>query len=146
VTPVATASAPRSSVGGIATLLGMGIAIVGGVAIYQSWKRGQRSANVIHGYASEDVIADELEDVWGGAVDVSPGSRGAADLDARLPIGRFAIQVKSSRRGEARWPRPHEIDQLERLASRRRARAVVALHGQTGTTFHHARTREPIDL
>jgi hypothetical protein len=144
VATVAVPSPQQSS--GIGTLLGIGLAIVGGVAIYQSWKRGQRSADIIHGYASEDLIADDLEHTWGGAVDVSPGSRGAADLDARLPIGRFAIQAKSSRRGEARWPRPAEIARLTQLARRRRARAVVALRSRTKTTFHDARTREPIDL
>lgn len=147
VAPVPTASATRSRADGISKVLGViGIAVVGGLAIHRAWKRAERSANAINGYASEDVIADRLEDVWGGVVDVSPGSRGAADLDARLTIGRFAVQVKSSRRGEARWPRPDEIERLKLLATRRRARAVVALRSGTRTTFHHARTREPIDL
>jgi hypothetical protein len=147
VAPVATASAPRSSAGGIvSTLLGIGAAIVGGVAIYQWWKHEQRSADVRHGAKSENALADRLEETWGGTVDVSPGSRGPADLDARLPIGRFLIQVKSSRRGVARWPRTHEIEGLTQRASRERAGAVVALVSRTTATYHDARTREPIDL
>lgn len=148
-TPASTPSAPRATTGGVSSLLGLGAAVaavVGGVVLYRGWKRGKRSADVINGYVSEDLIADGLEDVWGGAVDVSPGSRGAADLDARLPIGRFAIQVKSSRLGEARWPRPAEIRRLTLVASQRRARAVVALRNGTRTTFHDALTRARIDL
>lgn len=77
----------------------------------------------------------------GARVQVSPGSRGAADVKARFPSGKaWNVQVKSSRTGMPASPSAKELGRLKISASRSGATPVVAEVTPRGTIYRSARS------
>lgn len=119
-------------------LVGAGIAVA--VSLVDKWNR---SNDVRHGFAREKAIARYLTR-RGAAVEVSPGSRGPADVTARWSTTTWKIQVKASRRGKAKPTRPNERERLQAAASGASQRAVLAYSNAGRTTYHCAVTGERI--
>ena len=71
----------------------------------------------------------------------SPGSRGAADLDARAGGRRWLVQVKSSRGPNPAWPASNEVRRLNSMASKNNATPIVAQVSPKGIEFFSARNR-----
>jgi hypothetical protein len=120
-----------------------GAALVGlGVALYKEHKFAQQSARVQHGYDSEPAIGRSLAKS-GADVGLSPGSRGPVDIYAEWSSKRrWAIQAKSSRSGEPRWPGPAERHRLVDASRELDAQPVVALRRGTRTTYFDVITSE----
>ena len=77
----------------------------------------------------------------GAAVEVSKGSRGAADLKVIFPTGkRWNVQVKSSRRGTPASPSAKESGRLKQGATKSGATPVVAKVTPKGVKYTSARS------
>ena len=96
--------------------------------------------NSRYGHRQEQKVARQLRG-HGAKVEMSPGSRGAADLKANFPSGRsWNVQVKSSRSGKAASPSAKESGRLKISASRSGATPVVAAVTPKGTSYRSARS------
>ena len=96
--------------------------------------------NYKYGRKKEEQIAASLKRK-GAKVEVSPGSRGAADVKAKFPTGtQWNIQVKSTRKGEAASPSKKDAGRLKQGATKSNATAVIAKVSPKGVEFTSART------
>lgn len=96
--------------------------------------------NCRYGKRQELKVARQLRG-HGARVQVSPGSRGAADVKARFPSGKaWNVQVKSSRTGMPASPSAKELGRLKISASRSGATPVVAEVTPRGTIYRSARS------
>lgn len=81
----------------------------------------------------------------GARVQVSSGSRGAADVKARFRSGKaWNVQVKSSRTGMPASPSAKALGRLKISASRSGATPVVAKVTRNGTFYSSARSGRPL--
>jgi hypothetical protein len=93
-----------------------------------------------YGQRQEQKVARQLRG-HGAKVQISPGSRGAADLKARFPSGKaWNVQVKSSRAGIPASPSPKGLGRLKISASRSSATPVVAKVTPKGISYKSARS------
>ena len=82
--------------------------------------------NYEYGRNQEEKVARSLRG-RGANVEVSPGSKGAADLKVEFPSGtKWRVQVKSTRSGEPPSPTPKDLRRLKQSATRSRATPVIA--------------------
>jgi len=96
--------------------------------------------NSRYGAKQEHRVARQLRG-HGAKVAVSPGSRGAANLKASFPSGRFwNVQVRSSRSGTPVSPSPRELGRLKISASRSGATPVVAEVTPKSISYKSARS------
>lgn len=100
--------------------------------------------NTHYGQKQEQMVARQLRG-HGARVQISPGSRGAADIKARFPSGKtWNVQVKSSRTGMPASPSAQELGRLKISASRSGATPVVAKVTSMGTFYSSARSGRPL--
>ena len=100
--------------------------------------------NCSYGQRQELKVARQLRG-HGARVQVSPGSRGAADVKACFPSGKaWNVQVKSSRTGMPASPSAKELGRLKISASRSGATPVVAKVTPKGTFYSSARSGRPL--
>ena len=93
-----------------------------------------------YGRSKEQKVAKSLRG-RGAKVDVSKGSRGAADLVAKFPSGtKWSVQVKATRSGVAASPLPKDIGRLKQVATKSRSTAVVAKVSPKGVEYTSARS------
>lgn len=97
-----------------------------------------------YGRNQEEKVARSLRG-RGAKVKVSPGSKGATDVDAKFPSGtRWKIQVKATRSGEPASPTPKELGRLKQSATKSRATPVVAKVSRGKIGYESARTGKPL--
>lgn len=100
--------------------------------------------NCHYGRRQELKVARQLRG-HGARVQVSPGSRGAADVKARFPSGKaWNVQVKSCRRGMPASPSAKQLGRLKISASRSGATPVIAKVTPKGTFYRSARSGRPL--
>jgi Holliday junction resolvase len=93
-----------------------------------------------YGQRQERKVARQLRG-HGAKVQISPVSRGAADVKARFPSGKaWNVQVKSSRAGMPASPSTKELGRLKISASRSGATPVVAKVTGKGISYRSARS------
>jgi len=80
-----------------------------------------------YGREKEIVVAKRLRGS-GAKVKLSPGSRGAADLDAEFPTKKWKVQVKSSRKGEPANPSRKDLGRLKSSATKTKATPIIGVH------------------
>jgi len=98
-----------------------------------------------YGISKEKKIANAFKKS-GAKVEVSPGSRGAADLKVKFATGtKWNVQVKSTRSGEAGMPSAKDLGRLKISASRSKATPVVARVSPKGVDFVSARTGKKLN-
>ena len=96
--------------------------------------------NYKYGRDKEKQVAATLRS-RGASVELSPGSKGAADLKAVFPTGtKWNVQVKSTRSGEVRSPTTKEVGRLKQGATKTSATAVIAKVTPEGIEYKSART------
>ena len=93
-----------------------------------------------YGRDKEMKIARSLR--GGGAkVNVSPGSKGAADLDVQFKSGtRWKVQVKSTRSGKPSGPSSMDLGRLKQIATKSNATPVIAMVSGGETEYRSARS------
>jgi len=125
----------------------LGGAVVGGAYLLsQASKSARRSKDVRFGNKAELEEAVDLVDGGAREARLSLGSRGAFDVAVDWSNTTWVIQMKASRRGRARMPRPAERRRLIRAAKRRGARPILGLrHGNRPTEHLDARTLSPVN-
>ena len=80
-------------------------------------------------------------------VKLSPGSKGPADVSAEFPTGtRWQVQVKSTAKGEARWPCGEELRRLKIKSTKTQSTAVVAQVSKNDITYRSARDGRKLAL
>ena len=63
----------------------------------------------------------------GAKVNLSEGSKGAADLEAKFPSGtKWNVQVKSTRSGSPSQPNPKDLGRLKQSSTKSGATPVLA--------------------
>lgn len=77
------------------------------------------------GRNKEKLVAKKLR-TKGAKVKLSPGSRGAADLEATFKTKTWKVQVKSSRNGKPANPKPKDVGRLKSIATKSKATPVIA--------------------
>ncbi len=93
-----------------------------------------------YGRVKEQKVAKSLRN-RGAKVDVSKGSRGAADLVAKFPSGtKWSVQVKATRSGSAASPSSKDIGRLKQVSTKSRSTAVVAKVSPKGIDYTSARS------
>jgi hypothetical protein len=93
-----------------------------------------------YGRAKERKVAQLLRKK-GASVEVSKGSRGAADLKVTFPTGRkWNVQVKAHRRSIPASPSAKELQRLRQGATRSGATPVVANVTPKGVKYTSARS------
>ena len=93
-----------------------------------------------YGREKEQKVARSLRG-RGAKVDVSKGSKGAADLVAKFSTGTtWTVQVKATRAGTAASPSAKDSGRLKQSASKSRATAVVAKVSPKGIEYKSARS------
>jgi len=101
--------------------------------------------NSRYGQRQERKVARQLRG-HGARVQVSPGSRGTADVKARFPSGKaWNVQAKSSRTGIPASPPAKELGRLKISASRSGATPVVAKVTPKGTSYRSARSGRTLE-
>ena len=101
---------------------------------------GKKKDQYAYGRAKAHKVARSLRRK-GARVEISEGSKGAADLIAKFSTGtKWAVQVKSTRSGIAHDPIPRDIGRLKRSATISGSTAVVAKVGPEGVEYSSART------
>jgi len=92
------------------------------------------------GRDKEKKVAQTLRNK-GASVKMSPGSKGAADLDVKFPSGtKWKVQVKSSRSGSAAAPSSRDLGRLKQSATKSRATGVVAKVTPKGIEYKSAKS------
>lgn len=105
----------------------------------------EKTNQLKYGIQKEKKIANVFKKS-GAKVELSPGSRGAADLKVKFATGtKWNVQVKSTRKGEAAMPSPKDLGRLKISASRTGATAVVARVSPEGVDFVSARTGKKLN-
>lgn len=96
--------------------------------------------NYKYGRSKEEKVARILRSK-GASVKSSPGSKGAADLKSVFHSGtKWVIQVKSTRGGEPKPPKPKEVGRLKQVATKSSATPVIAYVTPKGITYKSARS------
>jgi len=96
--------------------------------------------NYEYGRNQEEKVARSLRGK-GANVKVSPGSKGAADIEAKFPTGtKWKIQVKSTRGGEPASPNSKDLGRLKQSATKSGATPVIAKVTRGKITFESARS------
>ena len=79
-----------------------------------------------YGTDKEQKVARSLRSK-GAKVEVSPGSRGPADIKATFPTGtKWNVQVKATRSGQPSQPSPRDLGRLKQSSTKSGATPVVA--------------------
>ena len=93
-----------------------------------------------YGRGKEQKIAKSLRS-RGAKVNVSEGSKGAADLIAKFPSGtQWNVQVKATRSGTAASPSTRDAGRLKQGATKSGATPVVAKVSPKGVEYKSARS------
>ncbi len=93
-----------------------------------------------YGRGKEQKVAQSLRNK-GASVDMSEGSKGAADLVAKFPSGtKWVVQVKSTRSSSAAMPNLKDIGRLKQVGSKSSSTPVVALVSPKGIKYESARS------
>ena len=93
-----------------------------------------------YGRKKEQKVAQSLRGK-GASVEVSKGSKGAADIVATFPSGsKWYVQVKSTRSGEAASPSKADTGRLKRTATKGGATPVIAKVSPKGIEYESARS------
>lgn len=93
-----------------------------------------------YGRKKEEKVAKSLRGK-GAKVEVSPGSKGAADLIAKFPSGtKWKVQVKASRSTSVKSPTPKDMGRLKSSATKSHATPVVAKVTPKGIKYESARS------
>ncbi len=93
-----------------------------------------------YGREKEQKVAKSLRSK-GAKVEVSEGSKGAADLIATFPSGtKWEVQVKSTRSGTASSPSPKDLGRLKQTATKSKGTPVVAKVSPEGIEYESARS------
>jgi len=93
-----------------------------------------------YGRSQEEKVARSLRG-RGATVEVSPGSKGAADLKAEFPSGtKWRVQVKSTRAGQPASPSPKDLGRLKQSATKSGATPVIAEVTRGKIKFKSARS------
>ena len=93
-----------------------------------------------YGRDKEQKVAQSLRN-RGAKVDVSKGSKGAADLEAKFSTGtKWKVQVKSTRGNKVTQPTPKDVGRLKSGATKSRATPVIAEVTPKGIKYESART------
>lgn len=93
-----------------------------------------------YGRGKEKEVAKSLRGK-GAKVELSEGSKGAADLVAKFPSGtKWEVQVKATRSGSAASPSAKEQGRLKQVATRSSATPVVAKVSPKGIEYESARS------
>ena len=93
-----------------------------------------------YGRKKEKKVAKSLRGK-GAKVEVSPGSKGAADLVAKFPSGtKWKIQVKASRSSSAQRPSSKDVGRLKLSATKSHATPVLARVTPNGIEYESARS------
>ncbi|RLB10868.1 MAG: hypothetical protein DRG63_13530 [Deltaproteobacteria bacterium] len=93
-----------------------------------------------YGRSKEQKVAQSLRG-RGAKVQLSPGSKGAADLNVTFPTGtKWKVQVKSTRNGNPAWPSPKDLGRLKQSSSRTGATPVIAEVSPKGIQYKSARS------
>lgn len=92
-----------------------------------------------YGRKKEEKVAKSLRG-RGAKVEVSKGSKGAADLEVKFSTGtKWKVQVKSTRSGTAASPSRKDVGRLKQSATKSGATAVVAKVSPKGVEYTSAR-------
>ena len=82
----------------------------------------------------------------GAKVDISPGSKGAADLDVKFKSGtRWKVQVKSTRSGTPSGPSSKDIGRLKQSATKSKATPVIANVSRGKLEYRSARSGKELN-
>ncbi len=103
----------------------------------------KQNDNYACGIKNEKKVAKFLEKQGMINVELSPGSRGSADISMARPSGRKAlIQVKStcSETGQPKMPTAKETERLIKDADAKNATAMIALVKGNKQEFIYAKT------
>ena len=93
-----------------------------------------------YGREKEKKVARSLR-AKGAKVELSPGSKGAADLVAKFPSGtKWEVQVKATRSGTAASPSGKDQGRLKQVATKSSATPVVAKVSPKGIEYESARS------
>ncbi len=93
-----------------------------------------------YGREKEKKVARSLR-ATGATVELSEGSKGAADLVAKFPSGRkWEVQVKATRSGSAASPTAREQCRLNQVATKSSSTPVVAKVSPKGIEYESARS------
>jgi HJR/Mrr/RecB family endonuclease len=93
-----------------------------------------------YGREKEEKVARSLRGK-GAKVNISEGSKGAADLVATFPSGtKWAVQVKATRSGTAASPSVKYQGRLKQVANKSGATAVIAKVNPKGIEYESARS------
>ncbi len=93
-----------------------------------------------YGRKKEETVAKSLRGK-GAKVEISPGSKGAADLVAKFPSGtKWKVQVKASRSVSAQSPTSKDLGRLKSSATKSKATPVVAKVTPKGIEYESARS------
>ena len=92
------------------------------------------------GREQEERVARSLR-ARGAKVTLSPGSRGAADLEAEFSTGTiWKVQVKASAGGTPASPSPQDLGRLKQSSTKTGATPIVAEVTPEGIEYFSART------
>lgn len=93
-----------------------------------------------YGREKEEKVAKSLRGK-GAKVELSEGSKGAADLVAKFPTGTtWNVQVKSTRAGAPSNPTPKDEGRLKQGATKSSATPVIAKVSPKGIEYESARS------
>lgn len=93
-----------------------------------------------YGRGKEQKVAQSLRRK-GAKVEVSKGSKGAADLIAKFPSGtKWNVQVKATRSGTAASPSAKDAGRLKQVATKSKSTAVVAKVSPKGIEYKSVRS------
>lgn len=93
-----------------------------------------------YGRGKELKVAQSLRS-RGAKVQLSPGSKGAADLDVTFPTGtKWRVQVKSTRSGNPARPSPRDLGRLKQSCSKTNSTPVIAEVSPEGIKYKSARS------
>jgi len=93
-----------------------------------------------YGREKEKKVSNSLKR-RGAKVEISPGSRGAADLVAKFPSGtKWNVQVKATRSGDAASPSAKDLGRLKSSSTKSKSTPVVAKVTPKGIEYKSARS------
>jgi Holliday junction resolvase len=96
-----------------------------------------------YGRNKEKFVAKKLRKK-GAKVKLSPGSRGAADIEATFKTKKWKVQIKSSRNGNPANPRPKDVGRLKASATKSKATPVIAKVRGTKVKYTSARNNRKL--
>jgi len=98
-----------------------------------------------YGREKEIMVARRLRGS-GAKVKLSPGSRGAADLDVEFPTKKWKVQVKSSRKGEPANPSRKDLGRLKSSATKTKATPIIAKVKRNKVEYISARNKRKLKI